>query len=372
MPESLTALSGQLSGQPFWQLFWRPLWPAAAAAVLAVAIIVVMRTTGWGSGVLDEPNARSMHGAPVPRTGGIALIGALLAVALAQTALPRQAAADWPSAWLLLGLPTLALGLLGAVDDRRGLPVRVRLPLQLAAALPVAWTLAGGAVPAPAAGPMLAGATLLFMLAIGWSTNLYNFMDGIDGLAGTMTVVGFGTLAIACPAGSSLQVLAAAAAGAAAGFLLFNRPPARIFLGDAGSIPLGFLAAGIGLLGWHHGYWPIWFAPIVFLPFVCDASLTLALRLLRGERVWTAHREHAYQKLALLGLGHGATTAVYGALMLACAAVALTARTWSAGAGSAAIAAIIALHVLGYGWAASRWHRRQKRQHTISSGTVRR
>lgn len=336
---------------------------AVAAAALAAAAIAVMRRTGWGAGTLDQPNARSMHRVPVPRTGGIALIGACLLVALSLEPRLRGGLA-------LLWLPALALALLGAIDDRRGLPVRVRLPVQLAAALPVAWSVASAMVAASGASalaPAFAAAILLFVLAIGWSTNLYNFMDGIDGLAGTMAVIGFGALALACPPGTALAVLAAAAAGAAAGFLLFNRPPARIFLGDVGSIPLGFLAAGIGLVGWRDGYWPLWFAPLVFLPFICDASVTLALRLARGERVWTAHREHAYQRLALLGLGHGGTTAVYGALMLACAGVALAGRAWPPGQASAAIAAIIVLHLFGYGWVTRRWRHRQ----TLSSGIVR-
>ncbi len=343
---------------------WQLLAVAAAAALLAAAAIAVMRRTGWGAAALDQPNARSMHRVPVPRTGGIALVGALLLAAL-------SADARLPDELALLWLPALVLALLGAIDDRHGLPVRVRLPVQLAAALPVAWSVAGAVASSTAGGSAsalaMAASIVLLALAIGWSTNLYNFMDGIDGLAGTMAVIGFGALALACPPGTTLAVLAAATAGAAIGFLLFNRPPARIFLGDVGSIPLGFLAAGIGLVGWRDGYWPLWFAPLVFLPFVCDASVTLALRLARGERVWTAHRQHAYQKLALLGLGHGGTTAVYGALMLACAAIALTSRDWPPARASIAIAAIIVLHLFGYGWVARRWRHRQ----TLSSGIVR-
>jgi UDP-N-acetylmuramyl pentapeptide phosphotransferase/UDP-N-acetylglucosamine-1-phosphate transferase len=110
-----------------------------------------------------------------------------------------------------------------------------------------------------------------------------------------------------------------ALAAATLPFLLANWPPARIFLGDAGSVPLGFLAAVFGIEGWRGGWWPSWFPLLVFLPFIADASSTLLRRLLRGEPVWLAHRDHSYQRLVQLGLGHAGTLALYAALMIGAA-----------------------------------------------------
>ena len=110
---------------------------------------------------------------------------------------------------------------------------------------------------------------------------------------------------------AGLALLSASVAGAAAGFLPHNWAPARVFLGDAGSVPLGFLAGVLGVAGWTAGAWPAWFPLLVFSPFVVDASVTLLRRALRGERVWHAHREHLYQRMVRSGLGHGRTAALW-------------------------------------------------------------
>jgi UDP-N-acetylmuramyl pentapeptide phosphotransferase/UDP-N-acetylglucosamine-1-phosphate transferase len=109
----------------------------------------------------------------------------------------------------------------------------------------------------------------------------------------------------------------AAVAGAAAGFLLFNFHPARIFLGDAGSIPLGFLAGALGYWGWRDDVWPIWFPAVVFSPFIGDASITLLKRMVRGEKFWRAHREHYYQRMVQSGLGHAFTARIWYLFMVA-------------------------------------------------------
>ncbi|MFA7504197.1 MAG: hypothetical protein WCZ28_05820, partial [Burkholderiaceae bacterium] len=181
-----------------------------------------------------------------------------------------------------------------------------------------------------------------------WAVNLYNFMDGSDALAGLMTLIGFGALALAAPQ-DSLSLTAACIAGAALGFLAHNRPPARVFLGDLGSTALGFLAAAIAFEGMVAGHWPFWFPGIVFMPFWLDATLTLLRRALAGKRLSEAHRDHAYQRLALAGAGHVGTAFAYGLLMLADAAAAL----WLLGRADAAfpiyeIAGIIMLHLLAY------------------------
>jgi UDP-N-acetylmuramyl pentapeptide phosphotransferase/UDP-N-acetylglucosamine-1-phosphate transferase len=159
--------------------------------------------------------------------------------------------------------------------------------------------------------------------------NLYNFMDGSDGLAGGMTVSGFLVYAAAAWLAGSAQfaLLNLAVAAAAAGFLLHNFHPARIFLGDAGAVPLGFLAAAFGITGWLQHDWTWWFPLLVFSPFIVDASVTLARRLFSGDRVWEAHRDHYYQRLVQLGLGHRGTAIAEYALMAACGLAALWAMT---------------------------------------------
>jgi UDP-N-acetylmuramyl pentapeptide phosphotransferase/UDP-N-acetylglucosamine-1-phosphate transferase len=135
-----------------------------------------------------------------------------------------------------------------------------------------------------------------------------------------MAVIGFGALALAAAGvAPDLAVASACIAAAAAGFLVYNFHPARVFLGDAGSIPLGFLGGAMGLAGWVQGSWPAWFPLLVFSPFVVDATVTLALRVARGHRPWQAHREHAYQRMVAGGLGHRSTALIWYVLMGCCA-----------------------------------------------------
>ena len=162
------------------------------------------------------------------------------------------------------------------------------------------------------------------VLALVWMTNLYNFMDGIDGFAGGMTVVGFTALAGFSFRGGQPMVgwVSLLVVGATAGFLVHNFPPARIFLGDVGSVPLGFLAGSLSLMGVRDGLFDPWVPVLLFSPFVVDATLTLVRRILRGERVWRPHREHYYQRLVLAGWGHRRTVLAEYALMVTSAVTA--------------------------------------------------
>ncbi|UCE31082.1 MAG: glycosyl transferase, partial [Burkholderiales bacterium] len=306
-------------------------------------------------GLTDRPNERSLHTRPMPRFGGIAMITVALAVTVASGAASASAA----EAVVLLCAGALALAVMGVVDDRQPVAVAARLAVHGAVSVLFVSLLAAEiAHRMPWSGWPAAVTLAVLALALAWSINLYNFMDGSDGLAGAMALIGFGCFALASPAGTPLNLLAGAVAGAAAGFLLFNWPPARLFMGDGGSVPIGFLAAGSALAGWAEGYWPAWFGPVVFAPFVIDASATLALRTLRGEPLWRAHRQHAYQKLNLLGLGHAGSLRIYLALMAACAVAALIGRRL-AGPGAMALAvSVVALLVLGYGVVEVLWRRR--------------
>lgn len=277
----------------------------AAGVAVAAAFVVALATTrllialGERGLAMDIPNARSLHRQPVPRSGGLAVAaGVLLGWGLAPGSAP-----------LALGMLGLSLAAVSLLDDLRGLSISARLAAHLGVAVALVWWL--GMSEDLALG-------LVAVVGVAWAVNLYNFMDGADGLAGGMAVIGFAFLAAAAwlAGNGDLAVAGAVVAAAAAGFLCFNFPPARIFLGDVGAIPLGFLAAALGLLGWRHGDWPAAFPLLVFSPFWVDATVTLTSRWMRGAKVWQAHRDHAYQRLVRLGLGHRPVVWLAYALML--------------------------------------------------------
>ncbi|RQU85172.1 glycosyl transferase [Burkholderia cenocepacia] len=282
-------------------------WPDAAAVALAAAIastaiLRMLLATGlaWRLAT-DIPNDRSLHTLPTPRVGGWGIVPVCV-VALLVLA---------PHLWLI-AIAAAGLAAMSQIDDRRGLPARVRFSAHLAAVVALIVVF-----PADAPWWLLVGIGFVMV----WLTNLYNFMDGADGLAGGMALFGFGAYAVAAltaPTSSpDLIVAGSAVAGAAFGFLLLNFHPARLFLGDAGSIPLGFLAGALGYWGWRAGVWPIWFPALVFAPFIADASVTLLRRLLRGEKFWQAHREHYYQRMVRAGVGHRRTALYWYLIMLA-------------------------------------------------------
>jgi UDP-N-acetylmuramyl pentapeptide phosphotransferase/UDP-N-acetylglucosamine-1-phosphate transferase len=242
----------------------------------------------------------------------------------------------------------VVLAALSLVDDWRHLPAVVRLAGHLAAA-------AVFCVFTVDAGPLV---QVVLIIAVGWMTNLYNFMDGSDGLAGGMAAIGFGTYAIAASiAGDAgLAVVCACIVAASLAFLCFNFHPAKIFMGDVGSIPLGFLAAALGMLGAQRGAWPWWFAPVVFAPFVADASVTLLRRLARGEKVWQAHRSHYYQRLVLMGWGHRRTALAEYAVMVLTGAAAVLAAGVSGFAQGGILMGLGVLYAAIALWVDRRWN----------------
>ncbi len=258
---------------------------------------------------MDHPNDRSLHQTPTPRIGGL---GIMAGVAVA---------GGWLADAALLPaiLGAFALASVSLLDDVRGLPVRVRFFAHFVAAAGCLFALGLGG-----------WALLASTLAVVWMTNLYNFMDGANGLAGGMAAIGFGALALAAWLGDApaLATFCAAIAAAALAFLRFNFPSARLFMGDAGSIPLGFLAATLGILGARQGVWPWAFPLLVFSPFIVDASVTLARRALRGEKVWQAHRSHYYQRVVLLGASHRQLALAAFTLMLGMSGLAFALRAW--------------------------------------------
>ena len=277
------------------------------AALVSFLLTTLLLTSKTGKGIQDIPNERSLHETPVPRIGGVGLMAGVLA----GWALMIKSLAWW------VVLPVLLLFAISLVDDMRGLTARIRFLVHFIAA---AILLAGSGM---LLHNVLAGIVVLF--AVVWMTNLYNFMDGSDGLAGGMAFWGFSMYGIAAlmQDNATQAVLNFSIGTAALAFLYNNFHPAKVFMGDAGSIPLGFLAAAMGLWGWQQSLWPAWFPVLVFSPFVVDASVTLLKRLLRGEKVWQAHREHYYQRLVQIGWGHYRTALFEYALMLAAGASAV-------------------------------------------------
>jgi UDP-N-acetylmuramyl pentapeptide phosphotransferase/UDP-N-acetylglucosamine-1-phosphate transferase len=298
----------------------------ALVAFLAAGILVrLLSSPRFARLAMDVPNERSLHGVPTPRTGGIGLfLGAAIAWIV-----------TGGGAFAYLAALAAAISAIFLVDDVRSLSVGVRFAAQFIAA--VGFVVVSGLQP-----------LLLPLLVIGiiWSMNLYNFMDGANGLAGGMAVIGFSAYALAAVTSDAidLAIVSAIIAGAALGFLAWNFDPARIFLGDAGSIPLGFLAAAIGILGWQSGVWPFWFPLLVFSPFVLDATVTLVRRALRGEKVWQAHKVHYYQRLVGLGWSHRRMALSEYALMIAAAGSALTLRDASWPTAFALIAVWVAVY----------------------------
>src|SRR5665213_1836395 len=274
--------------------------------------------------ILDRPGARSLHSAPIPRGGGLALVptvGLCWIVLAALGVAPPQSAA--------IAVVALALALLSFIDDLRSLPVILRLLGHVAAVIL-------GISLLPADAPIFQGwlPPLLDRVATAaiwvWFVNLYNFMDGIDGIAGVETA----SLGI----GVTLVATLAVAAGAL-GFLRWNWQPAKVFLGDSGSVPLGYLLGWLLLLLAGQGLWAA--ALILPLYYLADATITLVHRALRGERVWQAHRSHFYQRAAQSDGDHGAVSLIVlgGNIALIGLAVASVYAPLAALAGGAIVAA---------------------------------
>jgi len=299
-----------------------------AVFVLTLVLIWGLRRLAPSVSLIDVPNDRSLHHKPVPKVGGVAIVGVAGIVAA------LFAPSDY---WPLLFIAGMLMAV-SAWDDVRNLPAGLRLATHSIAAVALV-------VLHPATSWLIIG---LAVITIVWMINLYNFMDGADGLAGGMTVLGFGMLGFASLGAGmeGLGVLALTIAVATLAFLCFNFPPASVFMGDAGSVPMGFLAAAIGYLGYLGNAWPYWYPALLFSPFIFDATYTLLRRALRGERVWSAHREHLYQRLILAGWTHRRLALVAYGIMLFVNVVALIALRLHGAEQIAAIASTLLLLVV--------------------------
>lgn len=294
--------------------------------------------------VLDQPGDRSLHTAPVSRLGGFAVVIAA-AAGVAGADLADPTVIQGTIAWMTIAA-TAVIVASSAVEDVRGLSPAVRLVFQGASAILL---VSGIAVTGFDGIVWLPGWVVLAVTsaAVVWMANLFNFMDGSDGLAGGMALFGFGALGVvgALAGAAFVATTAAMVCAAAVGFLMLNFPPARVFLGDAGSVTLGFAAAALSsVLVLQHGVSPV--VPVlIFAPFLLDATITLVGRLWRREHVWRPHRQHWYQRLVLADWSHRQVLQLYWPLMAAGAASAIVVASDRSGS-AAIVPAVLALHLL--------------------------
>ncbi|MFK7829276.1 MAG: glycosyltransferase family 4 protein [Congregibacter sp.] len=247
--------------------------------------------------LIDAPNARSAHCNDTPSSGGIVLVGVLLLSLVLLQCIDYLSAS--PEFYVMLATLAVVCAT-GAVDDWRTLPVSVRL-LVLAVAAIVSVSCYGPALPWQG-DALLPGLIVLPVLTLGltWLYNLYNFMDGIDGIAALQTLLcalGILLMGYIGDAPTEFLALAAMVVGVFVGFLWFNWPPAKLFMGDAGSLSAGFLIAWLGLWGVRDGFLPLASWLLLMSPFILDATITLGRRAWRRERITEGHNQHFYQGL---------------------------------------------------------------------------
>jgi UDP-N-acetylmuramyl pentapeptide phosphotransferase/UDP-N-acetylglucosamine-1-phosphate transferase len=303
--------------------------------------------------ILDHPNERSLHSRPTPRTGGVAIFSAILLVGSVWL---LYAGDQWQrAAWLAAAVSAVAVT--SFIDDRRHIEPQYRLLAHVAAG--VALLYGGFRIndtwsPFAVSGIPEAAIAILSVLYVVWMLELYNFMDGIDGFAGGMAVVGFGTLAVLSSSGGVHVVtgLCVIVAAASLGFLMLNFPPAKIFMGDVGSATLGLLLGALSIWGAQRGTFPLWAAVLVFSPFIVDATITIVARALRREKVWRPHRSHYYQRLVQLGWSHRRVVLWEYALM----AAASISAVWGVRQPQSAQVALLATWALIYGALATAVH----------------
>jgi Fuc2NAc and GlcNAc transferase len=288
-----------------------------AGLVVAIAAGVVSLLVAWliyrhasRLGVVQDPNERSSHTRPTPSGGGVGIVlGGTLGAAAAVWSLPGYA--------FVVAVLALTMGAIGFIDDRRHIPASARLFVQTVLAGAMVWTLQPSslvdAVGVPL--PFELAVVAIVVAAVYW-INSFNFMDGIDGLAGAQAIFMLGAsiflvLHTTSSGFSPLLIWVAAVAAATLGFLVLNWPPARIFMGDAGSTYLGFMIAFAALSTIAAGWLDIFQWLILGALFLADATVTLIRRALRREPLMQAHRLHAYQHLSRRWHGHQPVTILY-------------------------------------------------------------
>lgn len=347
---------------------------AAIGCALAFCASLVgcsaLRAFSLRRNLLDHPNERSLHTVPVPRLGGVAIACATWLALLTLHALQGNMPGKLEFAWLITSIPVAALGL---VDDLRPLRAGTRLLLQFACAglfcalagIPPGISLVAHSVIALPPALSLAFWSF-FIVAV---LNIFNFMDGMDGLAGTQSLgaaLGIGG-AFALSHQPALAMLCGLIAAASAGFLFHNFPPAKIFMGDAGSTFLGFSFAALAVVGADlKPTVPAFVFALALSPFLLDGTLTLLRRTLRREAIWKAHRTHLYQRAVLAGRTQHAVLGDYAIWVIAGAAAAVWGTRKEAGGSLLlVIASLVALLIV---WTRVKYLETKAVDVSISSG----
>lgn len=281
----------------------------ACGLLLSVALTGAALVYARRRGMLDQPGQRRSHVVPTPRGGGIGIVVAALAIGMpASRLLPPSPAA---ATLALVAVAVFAVALVGWMDDHRPMPVWPRIAVHGIAACVVAY-----AVLAPGAhvhGAMVWWWLPVVAVVMAGSINAHNFMDGIDGILGLQALfvmLGYGLLALATRQVGT-AALAFATAAACIGFLCFNWPPARVFMGDVGSGTLGLLVAAVAALVVQRTPAMLWACLILPSAFLVDSGLTLARRVLARQRWHAPHRQHLYQWLVRIKWSHARTDIAY-------------------------------------------------------------
>jgi Fuc2NAc and GlcNAc transferase len=329
------------------------LWVGGAALILSWALTGWVRRYALRRSLLDMPNPRSLHERPVPRGGGLAIAIVILA----------GVALGWLLGWVsarsalaLVGGGGAVAGI-GWIDDRRGVAPEIKAAVQGCAAL---WALTWlGGFPRIHWGgetiPLGALGWVVGTIGIMWGINFYNFMDGIDGLAGgeAVAVSLAATLLLGVTAYPELALVCALIAGSSAGFLIWNWPPARIFLGDVGSAFLGFMFSVLAVMSENAGALPVVGWLLLLGVFFVDATITVARRIASGEPWYRAHRTHAYQRAVQAGRSHRQVT-----LAILGLDVVLAGLVWIGWTNPARMPAIVGIGILLLAtiyWLVERW-----------------
>ena len=279
---------------------------------LILAVFIISGALSWfltqhvrnyalGKNLLDIPNIRSSHSVPTPRGGGVAIVTVIFLSGILSFFL---AGVD---SRLILSLlfATLALAALGWQDDKHDLSAASRFLIQLLiAAVSVLLLLWDSLILSPSAGTML----LLpgVVLWVVWMANVYNFMDGIDGISAVESIVLSVTSSywFATLGAYNIAIICIAVAGAAIGFLRWNWSPAKIFMGDVGSLALGGFFAALAIIGTTALEIPFQAFLILYAVYLADAGITLLTRMIKKEKWWQAHRSHFYQRAVQSGFSH--------------------------------------------------------------------
>ena len=291
-------------------LSWQAMYSWAAVSLFAGCLsyfsCVKALALAEKAGMIALPGERQSHQHATPTGGGLGLIFSIVI-----TSFCLELILSLPYFWWQNVLPgVLLLAVVGWYDDRFTVSSLLRLCIQLAVSI---WLIGFGRVEFSLTGTVfLAGA----VLSIVWLMNVYNFMDGSNGMAGFQGVFAGVTTAVFFQAGGeySMALAALAVAAACAGFLPMNFPGARVFMGDVSSVPLGFIFAAFAVYGVQTGSLSLLVSLLIMSVFLVDATLTLLARVIRGERWYTAHAQHVYQRLIAQGWSHPRVLLVYQAI----------------------------------------------------------